>query len=111
MKKYAKILLILLAIPLFCFKKCQDPESMLSKVAPNPFTDQTIIMYTLPQSGYVKISVFDNWGNLVKTLVDKTQDPGEYQTVFEADNLPTGMYHYVLQFDQYTESGKMVLVR
>ena len=109
-KKYAKILIILLAIPLFCFKKC-DPDQTLSKVAPNPFTDHTTITYILPQAGHVKITVYDNRGTLVETLVDRPQDPGEYQAVFVPGNHPSGMYHYVLQLDQYAESGKMMLVR
>ena len=78
---------------------------------PNPFNPVTKIDYTIPKSGKVKLEVFDNLGSLIKVLVDKTQNAGNYQVLFGGDNIPSGIYLYRLTTEQSSLTKKMVLIR
>jgi ligand-binding sensor domain-containing protein len=78
---------------------------------PNPFNPVTKIDYTIPKSGKVKLEVFDNLGSLIKVLVDKTQNAGNYQVLFGGDNIPSGIYLYRLTTERSSITKKMVLIR
>ena len=78
---------------------------------PNPFNPTTSIKYVLPESGNVKLTVYDVSGKLVSTLVDRFEQAGEYSINFDAGNLTTGVYFYKLQTDEFEETKKMMLVK
>jgi ligand-binding sensor domain-containing protein len=78
---------------------------------PNPFNPVTKIDYTIPKSGKVKLEVFDNLGSLIKVLVDKTQNAGNYQVLFSGDNIPSGIYLYRLTTERSSITKKMILIR
>jgi len=73
-------------------------------------------MYSLKQTGFVKLRIFDLRGRLVKTLVDGTIDAGRHEEVWYGDNsqgqqVASGVYLYLLQTDQGTRTRKMTIVR
>jgi len=78
---------------------------------PNPFNPETKIDYTIPESGKVKIEVFNIQGSLIKVLVDKTQNAGNYHILFGGDNIPSGIYLYRLTTERSSITKKMVLIR
>ena len=78
---------------------------------PNPFNPETKIDYTILKSGKVKLEVFNIQGSLIKVLVDKTQNAGNYQVLFGGDNLPSGIYLYRLTTERSSITKKMVLIR
>lgn len=53
---------------------------------PNPFTESTIIKYSVPNRSYVSIKVYDRYGQFVKTLVGKTQNEGSYESSWDGSN-------------------------
>ncbi|PKP31920.1 MAG: hypothetical protein CVT99_06845 [Bacteroidetes bacterium HGW-Bacteroidetes-16] len=61
---------------------------------PNPFNDATTISYTLPETGKVKVEVYNNMGMLVTTLVDETQESGVQNVTFNSENTLPGVYFY-----------------
>jgi hypothetical protein len=61
---------------------------------PNPFNDATTISYTLPETGKVKVEVYNNMGMLVTTLVDETQESGVQNVSFNSENTLPGVYFY-----------------
>ncbi len=78
---------------------------------PNPFNPATTISYILPSETDVKLTVFDMQGREVQVLVDQRQNAGRYEVVFEASNLASGAYLYVLQTPSQTLSNHMLLVK
>ena len=58
-----------------------------------------------------KILVYDVLGNMVTTLIDKKQRPGNYSVNFDASNYPSGTYFYQLQTGSYINTKKMLLIK
>ena len=78
---------------------------------PNPFNASTMIKYELPVQSRVVLDIYDILGRRVKTLEDGMQPAGSYQVIWNADDLPSGVYFYKLQAGEYTETRKMMLVK
>jgi hypothetical protein len=69
---------------------------------PNPFREDAIIKYTLPQAGHVSLEVISIVGSRVKLLSDQQQDAGEYLMNLDGNNLVPGVYQVTLRFkNQY----------
>ncbi len=78
---------------------------------PNPFNPQTTIPYGLPQATNVRLVVSDAMGRRVRVLVEGRQSPGWHEVVFDASNLPSGVYFYRLEAGSSQEMGQMLLVK
>ena len=78
---------------------------------PNPFNPSTGIKFSIPQSGSVKLTVFDITGKTVAVIIDKKMDAGEYEETFNAGHLSSGAYFYRLEAGSYTETRKMILLK
>lgn len=91
---------------------------------PNPFNPRTTIVYsitalTIDQSNvmqHVTIKVYDILGREVAILVDDYKQPGYYKVEFSADKLngnplPSGIYFYTLQSENYYLVKKMILAK
>lgn len=50
-------------------------------------------------------------GREVANLVDKTQEAGQYEVVFNASNLPSGVYVYSLKINDFVQNNKMTLLK
>jgi hypothetical protein len=78
---------------------------------PNPFNPSTSIKYSVPENGFVKLSVYNLVGEEVSVLVNETVDAGFYEATFNAANLPSGTYFYRLQVGTKVETKKMILLK
>ena len=78
---------------------------------PNPFNPSTNIKYSVPENGFVKLSVYNLVGEEVSVLVNETVDAGFYEVTFNAANLPSGTYFYRLQTGNTVQAKKMVLLK
>jgi photosystem II stability/assembly factor-like uncharacterized protein len=78
---------------------------------PNPFNPSTSIKFYLAKTGKIKLAVFDLLGREVKVLINGVSEAGEKSIMFEADDLPSGIYFYRLEAGSYKESKKMVLIK
>ncbi len=73
------------------------PETIqLSQNYPNPYNPSTKITYQLPHRDHVQLKVFDSVGREVETLVDRTQEAGEYTVRFDASAYSSGLYYFHL---------------
>ncbi|MCH7964261.1 MAG: T9SS type A sorting domain-containing protein [Bacteroidetes bacterium] len=78
---------------------------------PNPFNPSTLIKYSVPENGSVKLSVYNLVGEEVSVLVNQEVDAGFYEATFNAADFPSGIYFYKLQSDSFVETKKMVLMK
>jgi hypothetical protein len=78
---------------------------------PNPFNPSTVISYQLAKSSRVSLKIYDMAGRELKTLVNKTQNPGNHIVTFDASGFASGIYIYKLKAGSFEQSKKMVLLR
>ncbi|MEJ2494582.1 MAG: T9SS type A sorting domain-containing protein, partial [Ignavibacteriaceae bacterium] len=76
-----------------------------------PFNPSTTIQFSIPESGYVRLSVYNMIGEEVKVLVDEKKDAGFYEKTFDASNLPSGAYVYKLESPGLVQAKKMLLMK
>jgi hypothetical protein len=86
-------------------------EFSLSQNYPNPFNPVTMIHYALPQSGNVKLIVFDALGHEVSVLVNGSQNAGNHQIQWDAGAFPSGVYFYRLETSSFISNKKMILLK
>jgi len=79
---------------------------------PNPFNPSTTIQYSLPEAGTVNINIFNLLGENVKTIINNSnQAAGSYKAVFNASSLPSGIYFYRLEVNDFVQVKKMILMK
>ncbi|MCH7774465.1 MAG: T9SS type A sorting domain-containing protein [Bacteroidetes bacterium] len=78
---------------------------------PNPFNPSTKIIYTIPELIYVTLKVFDVLGQEIITLINEEKSAGRYEIEFDATALPSGIYFYKLQSENFVETKKMELTK
>ena len=83
----------------------------LAQNYPNPFNPTTDIEFETPEAGHVVINIYNTLGQKVTTLADKKMNPGSYTVVFNAANLPAGIYFYEIKTASRREVKKMLLVK
>jgi uncharacterized lipoprotein YddW (UPF0748 family) len=83
----------------------------LAQNYPNPFNPTTQIRYTLGESGHASLIVYDAVGREVATLVSGVMPVGVHTVTFDASNLSSGLYIYVLRAGGFTKTQKMMLLK
>jgi hypothetical protein len=83
----------------------------LEQNRPNPFNPTTKINYTIPESGRIKIEIFNMLGQKVEELENTYKEPGNYSIDFDAGNLSSGIYYYSLSTDKFYACKKMILLK
>lgn len=83
----------------------------LAQNYPNPFNPTTSISFTIPQSGNVKLSVYNLLGQEISTLINEYREAGTYDVEFNAVNLNSGVYLYKLESNGLTLTKKMTLLK
>lgn len=86
-------------------------EYKLFQNYPNPFNPVTRISYSIAESGFVTLKVFDILGREVSTLVNEVKPAGKFVVEFNASELPTGTYIYRLTAGNYQTINKMLLLK
>jgi len=90
----------------------QMPKSYrLEQNFPNPFNPTTRIVYTIPHSGHVNITVFNMLGQKVAELVNLNQAAGQYSVTWDASGVPSGVYFYQIQSGVFSQTKKMLLIK
>jgi len=83
----------------------------LAQNYPNPFNPSTSIKYSIPESGNIRLSVFNIVGEEVAVLAEGFSQAGSFEVTFDASNLSTGVYLYKLQSANSVQTKKMMLLK
>lgn len=86
-------------------------EYKLNQNYPNPFNPSTKISYSLPNSGYTTLTIYNSIGVEVETLVSEEKSAGNYEIVFDASKLSSGIYFYNLTSGNFQSTRKMILIK
>ena len=83
---------------------------------PNPFNPETTILYQLNKGTMVTLKIYNTVGQLIKTLVEKTQAGGIHSINWDGRDefgmdVASGVYLYQLKSENASEKRKMLLVR
>ena len=78
---------------------------------PNPFNPTTEIRFSITAAGKTTLIVYDMLGRVVRGLVNGNLAPGNYSANFNAGDLSSGMYIYVLTSGDGRLTKKMVLMK
>jgi hypothetical protein len=92
------------------------PRYFLQSNFPNPFTSNTYISYQLCADSYVSLNIYDVTGNLIRTLANEIQKPGQYTFVWNGNNnagepVSAGVYFYQIRVGNENETKKAILAQ
>jgi len=91
-------------------------ETKLYNAQPNPFANNTRILFSLKNTTQAKLHIFDLSGRIVKTLVNGSMKPGVYSINWRGEDgngkrLAQGIYFLKFQAEEYRKIRKLLLVR
>ena len=86
-------------------------EYNMSQNYPNPFNPSTTIKFSLPKATQLKLNLYNMLGELVETIADGAYEAGYYTVSFNASNLPSGVYIYRIESNDYLKTMKMMLLK
>jgi len=83
---------------------------------PNPFNPSTVIRFSLPAAGPIRLTVLDMRGRTVRVLRSGPAAAGSQQAAWDARDdsgnaVPSGLYLYRLEAGSAVQTGKMIFMR
>ncbi len=93
---------------IFTENQLEDDQFTLLQNVPNPFADETVVMFYLPRSAKATLKVFSGDGKMVHSQEETFAD-GYQQMVIRRSDLPgSGVYFYTLEADGWRATMRMV---
>lgn len=93
-------------------------DFILHQNFPNPFNSSTIIKYSIPNAGNeslpplpVTLKVYDILGNEIVVLVSEEKPAGNYEVMFDAVGLASGVYFYKLSSGGNIQTRKLIFMK
>ena len=91
-------------------------EFTLFQNSPNPFNPTTLIVYNLPKTGDVELTIYNLLGQKVRTLVKGRQEASLHRVVWDGNNsngvkVSSGIYIYRLKAGDKIAVKKMILMK
>jgi len=87
------------------------PSSFGINVYPNPFNSTVNIKYSLPAKGRYTLEVLNLLGQRVSLLEEGVSTSGIYNSIWSADQNPTGLYFIRLQTHEGNQIAKALLIK
>ena len=78
---------------------------------PNPFNPTTQISFLINHTTVVSLNIYDINGRLVQNIYHSKTTPGFYQSIWEANNAPSGIYFLSLESEQKIITHKLMLMK
>lgn len=86
-------------------------EISFSQNYPNPFNSRTLVEYSIRERTHVQISVFNVLGQLVTTLIDEVQDPGDHKVPYDGSGLSSGVYFFRIVARNFVQVKSAVMIK
>lgn len=78
---------------------------------PNPFNPVTNLQFTIDNSLFTIVKIYDVLGREVTTLVNEVKPAGEYRVEWDAEGLQGGVYFCRLQTTNHVQTRKLILLK
>ena len=78
---------------------------------PNPFNPSTTLRFSLPATDHVTLKIYNMIGQLETTLVDEQLSQGMHEFQWQAANMPSGTYFYILKSGSFSQTKRMILLK
>lgn len=95
-------------------QEIKDEETVLAELeqnAPNPFTNETVIVFRLNREADVRLGIHDALGQTIKEVVNQRLRKGKYVYTFQDEGRAAGVYLYMLTTDGKQIVKKMQLIK
>jgi len=79
-------------------RKTEKKDFLITSSYPNPFNPSTTISFNIAESGNVKVTIYQNTGELVKELCNNYYKSGNNTINFSGDNYSSGVYFTVIEY-------------
>jgi immune inhibitor A len=86
-------------------------EYSLGQNYPNPFNPSTTIEFSLPQSSFATLKIYDALGKEIATLIAAKLNAGPHQVEWAPNNLPSGVYFYRLEAESFAQTKKLIMLK
>ena len=91
-------------------------QSIIHSSYPNPFNPKTTILFDLPRSEIVDISIFNIKGQLVKTLVSSFKEQGSHSVVWNGNDdsgktVGSGIFFYKIKTANEIAVSKLLMLK
>jgi hypothetical protein len=119
-KQYEEIRDFLLSLIFKDLESADQFENNLQKLetgklmqnVPNPYKNKTKIWYKLENESTIQLNVYNNIGQLIKSINEGIKTQGNHYFDLDATGLKNGIYFYSINIDgQTTDTKKMTIIK
>ena len=86
-------------------------DYVLHPAYPNPFNPVTTISYDVPVQGIVQVDIYNVLGQKTAELVNGIKIAGHHQLLWDAGELPSGIYFIQMESGEFQQVQKIVLLK
>ena len=83
----------------------------LDPAYPNPFNPTTTIEFSIPQTEFVTVKVYNIVGHEITTLINDELFTGNYSIKWDGSHQPSGLYFVQIESGSFYKTRKMVLIK
>ncbi len=95
----------------------QDQDNYILRLNqnyPNPFSNHTIISYSLAEDSYVLLEIFNIRGQRIKTLINKNISKGNHEVIWSGknnngNNVKPGIYFYNIKAGNTSVTKRLII--
>ena len=88
------------------------PETfLLLSVYPNPFNPTTTIEFSIPQTEFVTVKVYNIVGHEITTLINDELSTGYHSIQWDGSHQPSGLYFVQIESGSFIKTRKMMLIK
>ncbi|HTY09543.1 MAG TPA: T9SS type A sorting domain-containing protein [Bacteroidota bacterium] len=84
---------------------------LLMQNYPNPFNGSTTIPFTVVKAGTIAITIYNNLGQKLRTVLNDYKDAGTYTVTANLNDFPSGLYWCRLESEGKSQTTRLILAK
>lgn len=88
-----------------------NQEFEILSAYPNPFNPSVTLAYQLSSAEHINAKIYNSQGRMVHQLVDADSKAGSYELMWDASNMPSGVYILCVEAGNNIKTQKLVLMK